>query len=379
MKIGFEAKRIFRNFTGLGNYSRAVVKNLSENFAEHQYILYTPKVNPINSSLNLKAKNIQIKTPSSKLFSAIWRIWGVSKTLVKDRIDIFHGLSGEIPLNIHQYNIPSVVTIHDLIYLRYPHYFKPIDRAIYHYKFKQACINADRIIAISEQTKRDIIQFFGIDNNKVDVVYQGCDKVFHSNYPQKQLKEVQDKYQLPECFILCVGTIEPRKNQLLILKALKIVKADVALILVGKPTNYKEELLSYIDQNNLQHKVRFLENIPFTDLPLIYNLARIFVYPSRFEGFGIPVLEAISCGIPTIGATGSCLEEAGGPNCIYVSPDDEQHLAKSIDTIMFSEEIRNTMISKSFEYASQFSEEQIANNLMEVYKRTLENVKRRNQ
>ena len=377
MNIGFEAKRVFRNFTGLGNYSRATVKALSENFPENHYFLYTPETKGLlNSSLNLQANNITIRTAPVKALKAIWRILQINKNLAEDKIDIFHGLSGELPLNIRKSGIPSVVTIHDLIFIRYPHYFKPIDRNIYKYKFRKACINADRIIAISEQTKRDIIQFFNISPDKIDIVYQGCDPIFSIRSTEKELETVKRKYQLPNEFLLCVGTIEQRKNQLLILKALKLVPKHIKLVLVGKPTAYKTELINFAESNKLTDRIIFLEKVPFIDLPVIYQLAKIFVYPSRFEGFGIPLLEAISCGIPTIGATGSCLEEAGGPDSMYTSPDNEKELANYINTIIQSESICQNMIEKGLEYTRQFSEENIARNLMNVYQKALRNVQR---
>lgn len=375
MNIGFEAKRVFRNFTGLGNYSRAVVKALSENYPENRYFLYAPDTKKqINSSLNLNAKNIAIITAPVKILKAIWRILQLNSHLKKDGIDIFHGLSGELPLNIKKSGVPAVVTIHDLIFIRYPHYFKPIDRFIYRYKFKKACINANRIIAISEQTKKDIVQFFDIHPNKIDVVYQGCDPIFSTRFPLDNLKNIKQKYQLPDDFLLCVGTIEQRKNQLLILKALQFVPENIKLVLIGKPTAYKAELFTYINTNHLQNRVVFLENISFQDLPLIYQLSKIFVYPSRFEGFGIPLLEAISCGIPTIGATGSCLEEAGGLHSLYTNPDNEKELAQHINNILQSDTLRLDMIEKGIQYASKFNEKNIADNLMNVYNKILKNV-----
>ncbi|ADY52806.1 glycosyl transferase group 1 [Pseudopedobacter saltans DSM 12145] len=374
MNIGFEAKRVFRNFTGLGNYSRAVVKALSENYPDNRYFLYTPdNKGSLNTSLNLKAPNISIVTAPVKALKAIWRVLQINKNLKEDKIDLFHGLSNELPLNIRKSKVPAVVTIHDLIFIRYPQYFKLIDRNIYKYKFRKACINANRIIAISEQTKRDIIHFFKIDPHKIDIVYQGCDPVFSIPTVREDLQIIKHKYSLPDSFLLCVGTIEQRKNQLLILQALNQIPEDIKLVLVGKPTAYKTELTTYIQTYNLENRVHFLEKVPFQDLPLIYQLANIFVYPSRFEGFGIPLLEAISAGVPAIGATGSCLEEAGGPDSLYTYPDNHNELAKYINMVLQSDELRQKMIEKGLQYASKFSEENIARNLMNVYKKTLEN------
>src|SRR6478672_1316056 len=155
MKIGFEAKRAFKNFTGLGNYSRAVIKIMAQYFPENQHILYSPQDNQdVRTSLLKAYTNISIKIAPIKLLSSFWRTFQVSSLLKYDDVDIFHGLSNELPAGIRKTKVASVVTIHDLIYLRFPHYFKFIDRKIYNFKFRSACKNADRIIAISEQTKK---------------------------------------------------------------------------------------------------------------------------------------------------------------------------------------------------------------------------------
>ena len=158
MKIGYEAKRVFKNFTGLGNYSRSVIQTLAEAFPEDSFYLYTPQVTSNNRLDFLKTlKNVFVRTPSTKSFKAFWRSFGIAKDAQRDGIVLFHGLSHEIPFGLKSKKIKSVVTIHDLIFLIYPQYFKFVDRQIYHIKFSHACKNADTIIAISKQTKQDII------------------------------------------------------------------------------------------------------------------------------------------------------------------------------------------------------------------------------
>ena len=286
MRIGFDAKRAFQNFTGLGNYSRFVLKTLAQNQAQNQYFLYAPKAiqNPRTSFL-FQLQNVVIKTAPIKWLKSYWRSKGVVKDLVKDEIEIYHGLSHEIPSGLKQRGIKSVVTIHDLIYIRYPQFFKYIDRKIYDYKFRAACKNADRIIAISEQTKRDIIQYFGTNPDKITVVYQGCDEVFYLPASADVKNEVSKLYQLPAEFLLCVGTLEERKNQLIILKALTQLPSHFKLVLVGKQGPYANQLVQFIKEHHLQNRVQLLENVPFTHLPAIYQSAKIFVYPSKFEGF----------------------------------------------------------------------------------------------
>jgi glycosyltransferase involved in cell wall biosynthesis len=312
-------------------------------------------------------KNVFIRTAPIKILKSYWRSKGVIKELKRDRIELFHGLSHEIPSGLKKAKIKSVVTIHDLIYLRYPQYFKWLDRKIYDYKFRSACKNADKIIAISEQTKTDIIHFFGIDSKKIEVIYQGCDDAFNITISADEKLKIKQKYNLPDEFLLCIGSIENRKNQLLILKALNELPPKINLVLVGKKTEYVEELNDFILKNDLKSRVKILSEVPFQDLSAIYQLAKIFVYPSKFEGFGIPILEALNSGIPVIAATGSCLEEAGGPNSIYVSPDSGEELAQAILKIWDHISLQEEMILKGKEYALNFREDKIAANLLTLY------------
>ena len=372
MRIGYEAKRAFKNFTGLGNYTRATVQIIAQQFPSHQLFLYTPDVVKNNRTQFLfNIPNIFIKTAPIKLLRTYWRSKGVIKDLVQDKIDLYHGLSHEIPSGLKKKGIKSVVTIHDLIFLRFPNYFKSIDRKIYDYKFRRACKNADSIIAISEQTKRDIIQFFGINEDKITVVYQGCDPIFYQQISHAKLIEVKTKFNLPDEFLLCVGTIENRKNQILILKTLPNLPENIHLVLVGKPTEYCEILKNFIDLHQLQNRVHFFHDVSFDDLPAIYQSAKIFIYPSKFEGFGIPLLEALNCGIPVIAAKGSCLEEAGGPDSLYIDQDNASQLLETINRIFANEDLASKMSLNGKRFALNFREEKIASNLMAVYQKTL--------
>ena len=327
MRIGFDGKRAVQNFTGLGNYSRYIVDILCQFYPENEYVLYAPKKreNKRLDKLTKQYQQLQLSYPTTsswKKLSSLWRVWGVTQQLEKEKIDIFHGLSNELPLNIHQSEVKSIVTIHDLIFLRYPQYYHSIDRKIYTYKFRKACENADKIIAISECTKRDIIEYFRIPADKIEVVYQGCDPSFMHPVAAEKKREIRAKYQLPDHYILNVGSIEERKNALSAVQALTMLPEQIHLVIVGRHTEYTDKIERFIKENKLEERVHIISNVPFDDLPAFYQLAEIFVYPSRFEGFGIPIIEALYSGIPVVAATGSCLEEAGGPDSIYVHPDD---------------------------------------------------------
>jgi glycosyltransferase involved in cell wall biosynthesis len=254
-----------------------------------------------------------------------------------------------------------------LIFIRYPQYYRLIDRTIYQWKFKRACRKADVIIAVSECTKSDIISFFNIPEEKIKVVYQDCDPLFKLPITEEKRKQIIEKQQLPERFILYVGSIEQRKNLLLVVKALKQISEEIHLVAIGKSTSYQQEVEKQAHELGLTPRLHIKNNYPFEDLPATYQSAVLFVYPSFFEGFGIPVIEALSSGVPVIAATGSCLEEAGGPNSVYVNPNDETELATKIKEVLGNENLRKRMIEQGLEYTKRFNSQKMAEEIMKIY------------
>ena len=366
MKIGFDGKRATQNFTGLGNYSRYVLKVLAEYHPENQYAVFVPA--PVQKPLSiLEYPSIHFQYPKKQLFKNFYRSRGIVKDLKKEKIDLFHGLSNEIPIGLKKAGIPSVVTIHDLIFYRYPQYYPYFDRKIYELKVFYASKHANKIIAVSEQTKSDLINFFNVEESRIEVIYQNCDPIFRSEVTEHEKTRIRHTYNLPEEFLLNVGTIETRKNSLLIVKALRKLKDTIHLVIIGKETPYAQVVKDFITNNNLKSRVHFLKNVSFHDLPGIYQQASIFIYPSKFEGFGIPVVEALSSGIPVIAAKGSCLEEAGGKNSIYVDTNKSDELADQINLLMNNSEKRELMIRSGIEHISNFSNQKIADKLFNLY------------
>ncbi len=370
MRIGFDAKRAFFNFSGLGNYSRNTIRNLGTRFPEHEYYLYIPKRK--NRVLNGEFEKHTLAYPQSwigKKLSSFWRSYWLGRRLESDGIDLYHGLSNEIPFDMPR-PVRSVVTIHDLIFLRFPEWYKPIDRRIYIKKSRHSCREANRIIAISEQTRSDIQEFFGISPDKIDVVYQGCDPSFYSPVDDKEKARLYEKYSLPRVFLLYVGTIEPRKNLLSIVQAMHMDSLDIPLVVIGRPTAYLEKVRQFIREHSMKN-IAFLQNVPNEDLPGLYQMAEIFIYPSRFEGFGIPILEALSSSTPVITSTGSCFPEAGGKHSAYIDPDNPEELAATIRKILDDKDLQETMRAKGFAHAMQFTEDIIAENIMQVYRKII--------
>ena len=371
MKIGFDAKRAYQNFTGLGNYSRDLIEHLIKEYSENEYFLFAPKDSK-NSRLDFLSNydNTQSVFPHNKLnktFKGLWRTINMEKSIIKNDVDIFHGLSNEIP-RVKNKKIPYIVTIHDLIFKRFPRNYRSIDRKIYNIKYKYAVKHADLTIAISEQTKQDIVEFYKINPESIKVIYQTCHENFRKEYSQEEINLTKKKFNLPKEFILNVGTIETRKNLISIINAMSVMKMDVTLVVVGKKTQYMNFLKIQMKKMNFDSKkIIFLEDVSIDELPIIYSLSSLFLYPSLFEGFGIPILEALNCKTPVISSKGSCFQEAGGDFSKYIDSENKEEFAFQIEECLTNTKLRESMIIQGLKHADNFQPNKISKQLIDVY------------
>lgn len=376
MIIGYDAKRIVRNTTGLGSYSRTLVSDLSRIITpDIRLNLYAPDAGKEELRRQIKESTavrfIYPDGASNALSRAWWRMHGMVRRLKRDGVSLYHGLTGELPIGIRKAGIKTVVTIHDIIFMRHPEWYSRIDTKIYTWKFHRTCQEADRIIAISECTKRDIMLFGGVSPDKIDVIYQSCGVRYKLREGEKKLQEVHTAYMLPKRYIVSVGTIEERKNVLLAVKAMRMLPEDLSLVIVGRPTAYAEKVKRYIAENHLESRIVFLHNVTDDDLPAIYQMAEASVYPSRYEGFGVPVIEAIQSGLPVVACTGSCLEEAGGNGTLYVAPDDALAMAEAVKRVLKGAPGRDERIAECRRYVARFENINVAQQVMDVYNQTM--------
>ena len=364
LKVGFDAKRAFFNRSGLGNYSRLILQGVIE-FGSNLVDVVAFSPSPKNDEFNLRG--IKRVSPKGiyKLIPTFWRSKGIVSDLKKEGVGIFHGLSNELPIGLSNAGIKSIVTIHDLIFLRYPELYKSFDRSIYLNKTKKAVKSADLIIAISEQTKQDLVEFLDVSPAKIEVVYQDCDKQFRIKKTKDEIADVIHKYSLPEHYILSVGTIEERKNQLLTLQAASGL--GVSVVMIGKKTDYYNELQAYVNEVGMIDRVHFPENVSFSDFPAIYQNAKVFMYPSIFEGFGIPILEAMRSGVPVLTSKGSCFQETGGDSAIYIENDVIQ-AKEALSKLLSSKDLRDSCIEKGMAHSQNFDVEKTIPQLLSLYK-----------
>lgn len=374
MVIGYDAKRAFCNNTGLGNYSRMVIRGVAEASRDNHVVLYTPRVKGRHEHYFDDVEGVRVKVPGGfwKVLKGAWRSVRTGGMLKGDGVELYHGLSHELPYGIPE-GVRTVVTMHDLIVRRYPEYFKWIDRVIHRMKQRHACRVADVVVAISEQTKRDLVDLMAVPESKIKVVYQSCDPIFWAGENLKDKAEkVKEKYGLPERYIICVGTVEERKNQVAAVRALSLLSSDIGLVIVGRPRGeYPQKVHAVVSECGLENRVLFLENAQFADFPALYAGAVASVYMSRFEGFGIPVLESLCCDTPVVTSNLSSMPEAGGDAALYAAPDDVEAIAGHLRRLAEDAVFRAECIEKGRTQRMRFAPDKVSQEMLAVYRSLL--------
>lgn len=370
MIIGFDAKRAFQNNTGLGNYSRMLICGLAQEYKDIRAFLYAPSMSGYYRTYFTSYANISTHQPSGidRHFPGLWRRFGISMHLTNDKVQLYHGLSHELPHGIPR-NIKKVVTVHDLIVWRYPQYYTAIDRKIHRIKQKHSCDIADVVVAISEQTKRDLIDLLHVPEEKIRVIYQSCDQIFWQPITEEEKQDIRQLYHLPEKYFISVGTIEERKNQIATVRALTDLPQEYHLVIVGRPhTKYYYDLLKEIKLLDLNNRVHIISKADFEDFPGLYANAIGSVYVSLFEGFGIPILESMCCDTPVITSNKSSMPEAGGDAVLYANPEDPKDIARQMDQLIKNDSLRQTLIEKGKKQREKFSQKVIVDQFYHLYK-----------
>lgn len=358
MKIGFDAKRYYHNNTGLGNYSRTIVHGLQSMFPDNEYVLYDEKT--------------------------FTRTFKLGRKAAAEGCNLFHGLSNELPFDIQSSpRLKSIVTIHDVAWLTFPDMYHWIDRKLYNWKYGTSCQRADKVVAISESTKRDVMRFYNVPEEKVQVIYQPVQEYYYTPLSEAECNRLITEHfgddGLPP-FILYVGSINSRKNLLSALKALAMIPEEnrPLLLIVGNGREYRKECEAFIAQNHLEPYTRIETNIHNNQLlQALYTRAMLFIYPSFYEGFGLPVVEAALQRTPVITTTVSSLPEAAGPDACLIDPhanDAIEQMAHAIDTIISDSTKAKDMAIKVESYARRmFTPDVLTQQMMELYK-TVQNM-----
>jgi glycosyltransferase involved in cell wall biosynthesis len=370
MKIGFDAKRLFKNSTGLGNYSRDLVSGLNRNCKDLELHLYHPGSGN-GAYRQYKKVPYYFHSPGRKL-TKYWRRKTIVKDLLRDGIDIYHGLSHELPYGIKKSGIKSVVTMHDMIVKKIPATFKRFDRSIYNYKFKQAIKQADLIVAISESTKKDLQEIYELSESQIEVISPSINDSFFSPFESDRLDKLRENLNLPEKYFLFVGSVIERKNMLRVVEAYSLIPSAerIPFIVLGRGNRHLTEVKKAVADAGLNDLFQFKDNInSHDDLKAHLQCAEALVYPSVYEGFGIPCVEALCVSTPVITSNVSSLPEAAGPDSWLIDPYKPEEIAAAMQDILKGGEEVDQRVEKGLAYAQNFRQSKISSQMNELYQK----------
>jgi glycosyltransferase involved in cell wall biosynthesis len=373
--VAFDAKRYFRNTSGLGRYSRTLVGALLDPAFDDQLRLTlfkppgeSPFAPPTGPRVRTLTANHRLK---GDLGNALWRFNRLPRILDQSDFSLFHGPSHVLPKGSA---CPMVVTMLDLIFLRYPQYFRAWDRNYYRHIFRKSAHRADHIISISQATKLDLVERFQVPAEKISVIYPAFDDLFQP-LAQDHLAKIRQAHHLPQTYILYVGTIEPRKNILRTARAFDRlletgrIPPECEFLIVGSKGWFYKEILEGIGALRHRDRIRLTGPIYGEDLAGVYQLAMAMAYPSEFEGFGYPVLEAMRLGTPVLTANVSSLPEAGGDAAILVEPTSVEAIAEGLAKLLTDADLRRRCIERGHRHAARFSPQTMAVQTLDVYRR----------
>lgn len=351
---------------GIHHYIAQVVANLPPGNGTCHYTLFT-RFHPEWQRPDLKI--VSTSWPTERRWVRIlWEqtVWPL--TARRRDLDLLHSMAFVTPF---WSPCPTLVTVYDLSFLHYPERFPALQRLYLSTQTRRSCRQARRVITISESGRRDVHRFFGVPLEKIDVVPPGVDEMFRP-LPAATVAAFRSRLDLPERFVLHVGTLQPRKNIPLLLEAIaRLQRADLPLVLVGGKGWMYDEIFARVQALDLANRVRFTGYVSDDELPLWYNAATLLALPSAYEGFGMPVIQALACGTPVIVADSSALPEAAGDAGLLFPPGDVAALVNQMLVVLDSPEQVATMRQRGFAHVKQFSWVRSGEKMGNVYQHAL--------
>ncbi|MCX7840979.1 MAG: glycosyltransferase family 4 protein [Anaerolineae bacterium] len=367
MRIGIDARLIFYHRAGIGQYILRLTQALAQIARDDAFILFTSRK---DKTIHIQQPNVRqqpLWTPSHHRFERV----AMSIELAPFALDVLHSPDFIPP---RWTRCPTVITVHDLAFLRYPR-FLTRESARYYGQVDLAARQATHIIAVSESTKRDLTNLLGVPESKITVIYEAAHPLFVPMDKSRARAFVRTQYNLPDEFILFVGTIEPRKNVPTLLRAYKRLRDNYKMQLPLVIAGYRGWLVEEVDQAlaevQLGDALRFLGSVQNEELVYLYNAASLFVLPSFYEGFGLPPLEAMACGTPVIVSNVSSLPEVVGDAALLVAPDDVEGLAVAMSRVLTDSALREELRIKGLKRAQTFSWERAARETLAVYRKVM--------
>ncbi len=364
MRIGIDARLVYYSQAGIGQYILHLVNGLAQVDEENEYILLQSRKDETTILEKDNFRRVSLWTPSHHRFER----HALNVELVRLGLDVLHSPDFIPP---HRPSCKSVITVHDLAFLLYPHFLTK-ESARYYGHIDQAVRWTDHIIAVSESTKRDTIQHLGVAEDMITVVYEAANPIFRPIDNNEARDHVRDRHGVDGPFVLFVSTIEPRKNVPTLLRALwqlmQCYKEDVRLVLAGGRGWLFEDVFAVVDELKLDGRVHFVGRVSSEDLLYLYNAAELLAHPAFYEGFGLPPLEAMACGLPTIVSNVASLPEVVGDAGLLIDPHDADELTVAMWRVLNDAELRQEMRAKGLRQAERFSWERAARETLDIYR-----------
>ncbi|EKD86692.1 MAG: group 1 glycosyl transferase [uncultured bacterium] len=358
-RFGYNSKTKLPNRVGSSAYCFELLINLNKLDKENEYLIYVP--HKPTSDLPSESENWKYKIIPNRKFWTITSL-GPHFLLNRKKLDVFfsptHYLPPFGPGN-------SVISVLDVSYLYFPELFTKKDLIQLKEWTKFSVKKAKKILTISESSKSDMIKEYKVSANKVVVVYPGINVQLNAS-SYLNMEDLKNKFGINSKYILFVGTLQPRKNIIKLIEAFSKLDKDLELVIVGRKGWQYEEILSAPGKYGVKDKVRFLDSVTNEDLPSLYKSAEFFILPSLYEGFGLPVLEAMSYGCPVITSNVSSLPEAGGDGALYVDPEDANDIASKMKKLLEDDELREDLIKKGYNQVKKFSWEKSARETLKI-------------
>ncbi len=371
MTIYVDISAAVHHRAGLGRYAESLIRALVAADPGRYALFYNRErgVEPLAGLEHLPARTVSLGYKPWRM--AVWL--GQLARIGFDRLlpgaDLFHATEH---LLIPLHHTPCVLTVHDLAFRLYPHCHKPLNYAFLNLAMPLFIRRADSIIVVSHSTKQDLVGLYGVDPNRITVIYEAADSRFHPQ-PMETIERIRRKHSLMEPFVLCVSTIEPRKNLTRLIEAWQLIVRKsrypgIRLVIAGKRGWLYQPFFRRLEELGLDREVILLGHVPDGDLPALYSGATLFVFPSLYEGFGLPVLEAMACGTPVVCSNTSSLPEIVGEAALTFDPVDVEEMAARIEEALHNEALREEMRKKSLQQAAKFSWERTAKETLQIYR-----------
>jgi glycosyltransferase involved in cell wall biosynthesis len=364
MRVAIDARKL-HDF-GIGTYTRNLLRHLARIDGDSEYVLLCQQSDlEVGSQLGPNFRTVLEPSPSYSIREQFHVPW----VLYRERPDVFHAPHYVLPPAAQ---CRSVVTIHDCIHLMFPQYLR--HRAAYAYarlSMWMAVRRSHRILTVSEASKRDIIHFFNVPPEKIVVVYNAIDERFRRAPAEEDVARVRERYQLAQGFVLYVGNIKPHKNLVRLIEAYDMLRHrgfdDLKLLIIGDEISKLPALRRAVHKHKLHKHVRFLGYLPDETLAVLYRLAELFVFPSLYEGFGLPPLEAMACGTPVVTSNVSSLPEVTGDAAVLVDPYEVESIAEGMERVLTNPALSAELRTKGMARAREFSWERSVARTRELY------------